>query len=283
MPPLLLHAITPAPAEGTLTAPTERGLRGQALRVFRAGDLAGWATVWDAPDIQVGRTDLFDHHRIVQMVWGMCPCLPARFPTWLGDEDALVTLLEGRRGEIHAALERVWDRAELAVTVLWDAESGKKVQVGTESPGERKREVRGNGESRTNQLLLAIGRAPNSSTEQPAAPAAPAGPGRRYLESCRQTWKERDSRKEEARRVANALQERLSPWVVDSWYAFCPSDSVALSGALLVPADHAAELCEHVREMSATWQGVRTVVNGPWPPYTFSRLRGRELSVKGQG
>jgi hypothetical protein len=283
MSPLLLHAITPAPAEGALSVPTERGLRGQALRVFRTGDLAGWATVWDATDTQVGRADLFDHHRIVQVVWEMCPCLPARFPTWVANEDAMDKLLEGRRSEIHAALERVWDRAELAVTVLWDAESGKRGHVGTDRAGERKSGERGNGESATNQLLLAIARAPSSSTEQPAAPAAPAGPGRRYLESCRQTYKELDSRKEEARRVANALQEQLSPWVVDSWYAFCPSDAVALSGALLVPADHAAELCERVREMGATWQGVRTVVNGPWPPYTFSRLRGRELSVRGQG
>jgi hypothetical protein len=283
MPSLLLHAITPAPADGALAVPAERGLRGQALGVYRTGDLAGWATVWDAPDKQVGRTDLFDHHRIVQTVWERCPCLPARFPTWVADEDALENLLDGRRSEIHSALERVWDRAELAVTVLWDAESGRRAQLGTERAGERKGGERGNGDSGTNQLLLAVAQAPPSSTTRSAASAAPGGAGRRYLESVRQSWKERDLRKEQARRIAQVLEERLAPWVVDSWYAFCPSDAVALSGALLVPADHAAELCERVREIGTAWQGVRIAVNGPWPPYTFSRLRGRELSVRGQG
>lgn len=261
---LLLHAITPAPDEDDAAIPAERGLRGQPLLIFRAGELAGWATVWDAPDTAVGRADLFDHHRVVQMIWEMNPCLPARFPTWVADEQALEKLLEGRRSEIHAALERVRDQAELAVTLLWDSEGGK----------------RGHGESGTNQRVLTLARAPNPAT---ARPATTDGPGRRYLESCRQTWKERDSRKEVARQFAHALEERLAPWVADSWYAYCPSEAVALSGALLVPADRAAELCERLREMSPTLRGVRIVVNGPWPPYTFSRLRGREMTVKGQG
>jgi hypothetical protein len=267
MPTLLLHAVTPAPPEDASAVPTERGLRGQALRVFRVGELAGWATVWEAPDTQVGRSDLFDHHRVVQVVWEMYPCLPTRFPTWVADEHALENLLEGRWSEIHAALERVRDRAEIAVTLLWDTEKGKQ----------------GQGENGTNQLVLALARAPNSSSSSTAQPSAANGPGRRYLEACRQNWVERDTRKEVARRFAQAMEERLAPWVVDRWYSYCPSEAVALSGALLVPVDRAAETCERLREMAGILRGARLVVNGPWPPYTFSRLGGREMTVRGRG
>ena len=280
MSPLLLHAITPSPGEGATEAPPELGLRGQQLREFRSrsGDLSGWATVWGTPDTQVGRADLFDHHRLVQEIWETCPCLPARFPTWVADGDALDALLEARRSEIYAALERVRDRAELAVTALWDTQSGGGAAAAAElkqSPGhaaDRDVAAQLKSDTQTGRNLLApLARPPN-----------PGGAGRRYLEACSQAWKERDRRKEEARRFARALEEELAPWVVDSWYAFCPSDAIALSGALLVPSSRALELCDRAKEVGAAWPGLRTVVNGPWPPYTFSGLRGRELSLRGR-
>jgi hypothetical protein len=63
-------------------------------------------------------------------------CLPARFPTLFGEPDALRTMLVEREVELCAALERVRDCAELAVTALWIARA-QPPAISETTPGRR--------------------------------------------------------------------------------------------------------------------------------------------------
>src|ERR1700737_4673218 len=115
---LLLHAVTTAEAAGPVAA----GLRGKPLvRVEKSG-VAAWATLFAEAPEPFGRTDLLHHHELVSRIAREhIGVLPARFPTWLADEDTLRSELERRRGALVEALERVRGRVEIAVTAVWTA------------------------------------------------------------------------------------------------------------------------------------------------------------------
>src|SRR6267378_2805211 len=101
---LILHAIAPAEPPA-VAAP---GLRGQSLVVVRQADVSAYATLLEAPADPFGRADLLDHHEIiVGLAEHVASILPARFPTWLANEEALRAELLRRQAEFLEALERV--------------------------------------------------------------------------------------------------------------------------------------------------------------------------------
>src|SRR4051812_36607915 len=107
---LLLHAIAPhdAPCEPV-----------PGLSSIDACGLTAWSTEWAAARRTLERDDLLRHHEIVASLHQRCgTVLPARFPTWLRDASAAHELLCERHADISAALERVRNRVELAVSVL---------------------------------------------------------------------------------------------------------------------------------------------------------------------
>jgi hypothetical protein len=246
---LLLHVLTC----GAETHPTTRaGLRGRPLRWIEARSIGGWATIWEGTDSQLRREDLFEHHRIVEWAWQEGACLPVRFPAWLGDEKAFQDLIDGRETALVAALERVRGQAEIAVTVLW-ADEALTGRGGSPCPPPASIPATGGGQG------------------DPPLPI-PSGPGRRYLEARREEQTARDVRLEVAQRFADALDEELLPLLTASEHRVSPTDRVALSSALLAPHERASELGERVARLSGGWEGTRTLVNGPWPPYSFAGI-----------
>lgn len=177
------------------------------------------------------RDDAFDHHRVVEAICSRQECLPIRFGTRVESAEAARTLLERRHAELASTLERVGRRRELAVTLLWlDAEV---------RPG------RGH------------------------APALPTS-GRSFLERKRAVYATDERRRETAESLAGRLVAGLATDQADVRHAYCPSAEVALSTAILAPPGEAEALKEKVVRVASGLDGVRAVVSGPWPPYTFA-------------
>lgn len=176
------------------------------------------------------RDDALDHHRIVEALCARQPCLPIRFGTRAADAGAARVLVAGREDELARALERVGRRRELAVTLLW-------LDVAAQ-PG------RGH------------------------AIAAP--PGRAFLERKRIAYEADERRRADAEALARTLEGALAADQADVRHAFCPSPEVALSTAILAPAGEAEAMKERVVRVASGLGGVRAVVSGPWPPYTFA-------------
>ncbi len=201
------------------------GLRGQPLIVVRHADLAAYASSFGAPAENFGRADLIAHHEIISRLAAEMDVLPARFPTWLADEEALRRELDRRRGDLGEALARVRGRVELAVTAIW-----------TEAPGE---------------LPL-----PEATT-----------PGRKYLLGRQQAFSGSDKRRARARALAHETERLTGDDLVEVRHQVCPSATVALSSAVLVPRANA----EAVKiRLARGERDVRILINGPWPPYTFA-------------
>lgn len=193
----------------------------------------GSVGIWASPIGTAGATrdDALEHHRVVEELCERQSCLPIRFGTRAIDSQAASALLAPREGELASALERVGRRRELAVTLLWlDADT---------RPG------------RGHALVAGT-------------------PGRAFLERKRAVQVADEERRAAAEALAGRLVAELAVDQADVRHTFCPSLQVALSTAILAPAGHADALKEKVVRVASGLGGVRAVVSGPWPPYTFA-------------
>ncbi|MDQ6858309.1 MAG: GvpL/GvpF family gas vesicle protein [Chloroflexota bacterium] len=224
---LLAHAITRRAAAGPDT-----GLRGLPLEQITGGELGLWATRWEG-EPTLSRDDAFAHHDLVAVLCDAGPCAPVRFGTWLADDDAARRSLETDQERFAAAVDRLADRREVAVTLLWmDAEV---------------REGRGH-------VLT--------------------GPGRTFLERRRGAHAVTDGRRRDAEGLAARLTRALAVEQADARQETCPSAEVALSMSLLARKDGGEALKARATAAVAALSGVRGVVSGPWPPYSFAEELG---------
>ena len=239
---LLAHAIGPAGSP----APATEGLRGRALRRIAADDpdLGLWATGWDGPPGPLGRDDAFGHHAIVAAIAASGPCLPVRFGSWLADDAAAVELLTARQDVFRAALARVTGRSELAVTLLW----------------------------RDSPAIPGRGRAV-AAAAVPGTTILADRPGRRFLEDRRRDLAWTEARQASAEALACRLVALFGTLGIDQAdvrHETCPTAEVALSLSVLVPSSRADEAKEAASGLAGGLGGVRGVVSGPWPPYSFT-------------
>ena len=204
------------------------GLRGRPLRWLGSGELGLWATEWDG-DATLGRDDAFAHHALVESLCAEAPCLPVRFGTWLADEAAAQRSIEAAVVQFSAALARVGERREVAITLLW--------------PEATTIEGRGHDAASSGTAFLKKRRAVHAAT---------------------------DERRRLADGLATRLQTELAVDQADVRQESCPSAEVALSMSVLADPGAADELKARATAAVGTLPGVRGVVSGPWPPYSFT-------------
>jgi hypothetical protein len=208
------------------------GLGGAPLRWISAGRLGLWATEASAEGLD--REQAFDHHRVVEAIAARSACLPMRFGQRAADERSAAALLGVREAELLDLLERVGGKREIAVTLLW--------------AGALPQEGRGH-----------------------AAASAATTPGRRFLDGRRAAFAADAGRRAVAEALAQRLHVGLALDQANVRHSLCPSGDVAVSSSLLVQRADAERLKEEAVRVSATLDGVRAVVSGPWPPYTFAQ------------
>jgi gas vesicle protein GvpL/GvpF len=206
------------------------GLRGHGLGRVDAAGLTAWVTALDGVDEPWGRADLLEHHAIVSHLHDRAEAtLPSRFPTW-SDDEGLRAQLETRQAELQAALDRVRGRSEVAVTATW-----------------------------TSPLAAA----------QPEAVEIQEPSGTSFLRARQRAFAGSDARRALARALAEELTELVGGDSDEMQSTVCPSPTVALALALLVPTHRASDV---IARLPRARQDVRILVNGPWPAYTFAVL-----------
>jgi len=99
-----------------------------------------------------------------------------------------------------------------------------------------------------------------------------AGPGRRFMDERRARYAARRDRKARAGDLAESLLAKLAIERALVWCETCTSEGVAVSLAVLVPSDQANRWKADLERLAGGFDGVISVVNGPWPPYSFASI-----------
>src|ERR687887_2506268 len=117
----VVYGIVPAktPLDGVPT-----GIGGAPVGRVVSGDLAALVSPVDDEDLHATRRDLLSHSAVLEHAVAAGPVLPLRFGIVLRDEDAVAKeLLDPRRDELTALLERFERLVELRVKAFYDEEA----------------------------------------------------------------------------------------------------------------------------------------------------------------
>jgi hypothetical protein len=86
-----------------------------------SGNLAAAVTLCDRETAPVETAQLLGYERAISLLLAGGPVIPLRYGCLVEDEAAVLRLLEEHRAEYEALLERLEDRIEMGLRVLWDA------------------------------------------------------------------------------------------------------------------------------------------------------------------
>ncbi|GAA4253595.1 GvpL/GvpF family gas vesicle protein [Dactylosporangium darangshiense] len=178
------------------------------------------------------------HHAVVAAAGERGAVVPATLATVYRDDAGVRAMLEQRRADLDAALDRISGHTE------W----GVKVYAGTEPI-----------------------RAP--AQEKPAS----AHPGTDYLRRRRAELSAGDERRRRAEHDAEQIHEALAD-SADAARRHPPQDRrltghaepMVLNGAYLVSTDDSSRFADAVDELAQRHPGLRLELTGPWPPYSFA-------------
>ncbi len=101
-----------------------RGARpagGRGVSFFASGNLAAAVTLHSGGSTPPEATQLLRYERVISDLHAVAPVIPLRYGCLVEDEAAAVRLLEEDRARYEALLERVENRVEMGLRVLWDA------------------------------------------------------------------------------------------------------------------------------------------------------------------
>lgn len=111
-----IYCIVRDEAHGDVASP---GIDGSPVELISEGDLT--AVVSDSPLIEYesSRRNMLAHTRIIEEVMGRQTALPVCFSTIAPSVEALLRLMQRRRGEFVGLLAGLDGRAELGIKALW--------------------------------------------------------------------------------------------------------------------------------------------------------------------
>jgi Gas vesicle synthesis protein GvpL/GvpF len=176
--------------------------------------------------------------------------LEGNLTAWATDIDTL----EWTREDLlthHAIVERIFSVADACLPARFGA------QVTPELLAERQADL-------VSALERVAGRAELAVTAVWSTPGEHARTGTAYLRA-------RAAALKQAEQLAHQLERATQDDVVEVQHVLCPSRTVMLRSALLVPGERAATAKQRLPREA---RDVRILVNGPWPPYTFAAVGG---------
>ncbi|MDQ3557175.1 MAG: GvpL/GvpF family gas vesicle protein [Gemmatimonadota bacterium] len=191
------------------------------------------------------RENLLAHEFVNETVMREHTVIPMSFGTLFRTEDDIVELLKSTYHAFDDVLEKMQDKIEFGLKVLWDRE---RVIATIEESNEEIRQLRAeideNAQSSTYFARMQLGRLVEAALEET---------GNLYV---------RD------------IHEALKPAAVASRSNKPIGDRMIMNAAFLVERDRESAFDERVKEVGRKYEGLLTFkYTGPWPPYNFVNIK----------
>ncbi len=184
------------------------------------------------------------HHQVIEAVAAGQPVIPMRLATLYRDDAGVAAMLTRRHADLTTALDRVTGRAEWGVKLF-----GSPADAAAASP-----------------------------PGQPD-PAAGGGPGAAYLRRRQQELTAAEQARRAAAAAAEAVHAALSQHAAAAQLRppqapelTGETDTMLLNGTYLVDDDRSDAFAGCAREAAGRFPGVRPVLTGPWPAYSFATV-----------
>jgi hypothetical protein len=224
--------------------PDLRGLRGEAVRVIAFADVAALVSAHPVQRLAPARANVEPHHRVVRQVSSQAPLVPAAFGH-VGDSAAdILGVLQGNHAEIRRELDRLAHTTEMGLKVSWNVHNifDHLVRTSRELCEARDRVFSGRNPSMNEKLQL------GSFFEATLA--------------------------RERERLTPLVLRAFAPIVRDVFHSPPRDEKTIVNAALLVERDRTDAFEAALRQTASSFDATIAIeYSGPWPPYSFVRLR----------
>lgn len=221
---------------GDAAAPVHPGIDDATPVCVTHLDLAAWVTPISSNLLTPNPERLWRHEAVIEALMASRTVLPVRFGTVLPDEDATRAMLAQYYDQFSRDLERVRDRLELALHVLWDPEEND-------------------------------GDCPPPRSNLPAAPS-----GRAYLLARLQSVHWEQEMKRQAEALALEINAPLVALADDHARRVLITTRQLLCAAYLIRRDRLTIFRQEVGALIAAYPELQFLLTGPWPAYSFVTL-----------
>jgi hypothetical protein len=222
------------------------GVGGAGVRLLTLGGLD--AVVSGAGDEATiaNEGNLLAHNRVNAAALAVSTPLPCRFGTRAAPEQ-LAEYASAHAAALAAALTRVRGCVEMSVKLMEKSEvGGRRSEVGSEA----------------------------GVADPGADPGAP-GVGTAFLLKKRRELLGEEGAQSRAEDAAAWLASGLGELARETAARLSPPEAIFVRAAHLVERPHVADYRARLRALAAGRQDLRILVSGPWPPYSFSEISGR--------
>lgn len=233
------------------------GVGGAPVRLLALGRVSAVVSDAHAEPVAVTEENLLAHNRVNAAALAVSTPLPFRFGTRAAPE-RLAEYAASNEAALAEALARVRGLVEMSVKLMEKAE------------GEGRR---GKGKSEGGGRAAGDRDVPAESGEEAAAAAV--GRGTAFLLKKRLEVLGEEGARRRAEELAAWLAAGLAGLARESAVRLSPSEAIVVRAAHLVERARVAEYRARLRGLGAGRPGLRLLTSGPWPPYSFSEISGR--------
>ena len=230
------------------------GVGGAPVRLLSLGRLS--AVVSDAHEelVAVTEENLLAHNRVNAAALAVSTPLPFRFGT-RASHARLAEYVASNEAALAEALARVRGRVEMSVKLMEKATGEGQAEGKNRNP-----EVEG--------------AAASVEAASDGEAAAAVGRGTAFLLKKRREVLGAEEARLRAEELAAWLAAGVAGLALESAVRVSPSEAIVVRAAHLVERVRAAEYRARLRELGAGRPGLRLLTSGPWPPYSFSDVKG---------
>ena len=225
-------------------SPDLRGLAGAPVRAIAFRDVAAIVSRHPVKPIMPSRTNVEPHHRVVRHVSGEATLVPAAFGHIGDTEAAIVDVVRSNYDAIRDEIARLDGKCEMGVTLSWRVDNiyGFLVDSHRELRDARDR-VFGRRQPSFNDKLQVGGLFEKTLVR-------------------------------ERERLTKVLLAAFSPIALETVSRPARHERTICQAALLIERARQSEFPELLRAAAARFDvNFALEYNGPWPPYSFVRLR----------
>ncbi|MCX6340084.1 MAG: GvpL/GvpF family gas vesicle protein [Candidatus Aureabacteria bacterium] len=190
-----------------------------------------------------GKTDVLRHEEVVEREMGNYVVLPMRFNTVFNTRDDAVCILKKHYGEFKENINRLRDKVEFGVRVIW--------------PGEVIKEN--------------IAHAHKGSTA--GSGASGDTPAKRYMKEKLAEHEIEKAFEKEAEQHILALESVLKDCISEKKVEKLKSCDLLLDANYLVKKGAAGDFREAFEHFKKEHSDFKYLFSGPWPPYNFVRVK----------
>jgi hypothetical protein len=221
-----------------------RGLADAPVRVVAFGEVAAVVSNHPVQPLKPSRSNLEPHHRIVRQISSLATLVPAAFGHISEGEDQILAVLRGNYEEIRGELARLDSKSEMGLKLLWNVDNIYDFMV------------------RTHRGLREL-------RDRTFKARHPSVVERMELGSQFEA-----TLTQERERLSERLLGAFQPLTCDVVDTPPREETTVCNLALLIERSREAEFLETLSIAARLFDTNYTLqYNGPWPPYSFVRLR----------